>query len=80
MLPTGSPTHDPLDGELSEQPPSDLSDYTWDDSETQLFKPGQGEAGASAPAGKDGKAAQAAIGDAGAVAELLVQSGLVAAA
>ncbi len=77
MLPTDSPIHDPLAGELSEQPPSDLSDYTWDDSETQVLKPGQAGASASGPVDKDGQAAQAAIGDAASLAKLLVQGGLV---
>jgi eukaryotic-like serine/threonine-protein kinase len=49
MSPQESPTRDPTDGLLAETPPSDLSEYTWDDSETERFEPqaglSRGEAG-----------------------------------
>jgi len=37
------PSRDPIDGELTEPPPSDLSEYTWDDTETECLDPGAGE-------------------------------------
>jgi eukaryotic-like serine/threonine-protein kinase len=40
MLPVESPRDDLNEGVLAEPPPSDLSDYTWDDSETERFEPG----------------------------------------
>src|SRR5262245_40956796 len=39
MLPPESRGPDPPGGELTESPPPDLSDYTWDDSETGRFSP-----------------------------------------
>jgi tRNA A-37 threonylcarbamoyl transferase component Bud32 len=41
MFPSRSVGKDPSEGELTEPPPSDLSDYTWDDSERQRAEPGQ---------------------------------------
>jgi serine/threonine protein kinase len=41
MIPPESRGPDPLGGELTETPPSDLSDYTWDESETERFEPGE---------------------------------------
>ena len=41
MSPPESPIHDPLEGELTKPPPSDLSEYTWEDSETEIFEPGR---------------------------------------
>src|SRR5262245_52839823 len=41
MIPPESRGPDPLGGELTEAPPSDLSDYTWDESETERFEPGE---------------------------------------
>ena len=34
-----SPSRDPIEGDLAEPPPSDLSEYTWDDSETERLEP-----------------------------------------
>ncbi len=39
MSPSESPSRDPSEGDLAEPPPSDLSDYTWDDSETERLEP-----------------------------------------
>ena len=39
MPPTESPGRDPLNGDLAEAPPSDLSEYTCDDSETERLEP-----------------------------------------
>jgi len=44
MSPLESPSSDPIDGALKEPPPSDLSEYTWDDSETARLEPGSVEA------------------------------------
>ena len=33
---------DPINGDLAEPPPSDLSEYTWEDSETERLEPGAG--------------------------------------
>jgi serine/threonine protein kinase len=49
MSPPESPLQDPLEGELAEPPPSDLSDYTWEDSETQHYEPGRDEANRATP-------------------------------
>jgi serine/threonine-protein kinase len=40
MQPAQPASRDPIDGDLTEPPPSDLSEYTWDDSETQRLEPG----------------------------------------
>jgi serine/threonine protein kinase len=40
MSPAESPILEPIDGDLTEPPPSDLSEYTWDDSETARMEPG----------------------------------------
>ncbi len=40
MLSKESPSRDPIDGDLAESPPSDLSEYTWNDSETERYEPG----------------------------------------
>ena len=45
-----SPIRDPLEGELAEPPPSDLSEYTWDESETEFYEPAHREGAPSAPA------------------------------
>jgi eukaryotic-like serine/threonine-protein kinase len=42
MSPQESPTRDPAEGLLAETPPSDLSEYTWDDSETERTEPHAG--------------------------------------
>jgi eukaryotic-like serine/threonine-protein kinase len=39
MPPPPSPSRDPIDGDLSEPPPSDLSEYTWNDSDTERYEP-----------------------------------------
>ncbi len=50
MSPLESRPRDPSEGDLAEPPPSDLSEYTWDDSETERLEPGAGEsARATAP-------------------------------
>ena len=42
MSPQESPSRDPIDGDLAEPPPSDLSEYTWDDSDTERVEPQRG--------------------------------------
>ena len=44
-----SPSRDPIDGELAEPPPSDLSEYTWDDSDTERLEPAPLELATRAP-------------------------------
>jgi serine/threonine protein kinase len=77
MSPPESPLQDPLEGELTEPPPSDLSDYTWDDSETQLYEPGRNEA-SRATTVRDGAPAPATSSDeAVRFVEVLTQNRLV---
>jgi serine/threonine protein kinase len=45
MSPKESSSRDPIDGALAETPPSDLSEYTWEDSETERFEPHAAAAG-----------------------------------
>ncbi len=75
MPPHESPRFDPIEGALKEPPPSDLSEYTWDDSETARLEPGSGEArGESASA-----ASERLIGDdIGRFIDTLIQHRLVA--
>jgi serine/threonine protein kinase len=77
MAASGTPIPDPLEGELKEQPPSDLSDYTWDDSETERYEPGRD--GTSAPAAAAGGpyVRPGIIEDIGRFQELLISTGLV---
>ena len=75
MLPPESPIQDPLEGELTEPPPSDLSDYACDESATQIWKPGQPEERATG--GGLGRHTEPATMDAGQLAGLLVQNDLV---
>jgi serine/threonine protein kinase len=75
MSPTESPILDPIDGDLAEPPPSDLSEYTWDDSETQRMEPGAAES----PAERAGAGRDRPIGDdIGRFVETLLLTGLVA--
>ncbi|HKI19793.1 MAG TPA: serine/threonine-protein kinase [Isosphaeraceae bacterium] len=75
MSPPESPSPDPIDGDLTEPPPSDLSEYTWDDSETARLEPGSGEArGESASVARE-----RLIGDdIGRFIDTLIQNRLVA--
>jgi len=77
MVPPESPIHDPLEGELTEPPPSDLSDYTWDDSETERREPGQLEGNESASAGAGKQTNASASEETRQFVDLLVQSQLV---
>jgi serine/threonine-protein kinase len=72
-----SPLRDPLEGELAQPPPSDLSEYTWEDSETELYEPGRGEKDSSASTGKPLAAPRAASVDARQFVDALVQNRLV---
>jgi len=74
MSPPDSPRPDPIDGDLTEPPPSDLSEYTWDDSETERHEPGAAESrGESARVGT-----QRSVGeDIGRFADTLIQTSLV---
>src|SRR5271166_4502241 len=74
MLPPKSPGLEPIEGTLEEPPPSDLSEYTWDDSETERFEPGGAER-----RGQSGLVAkERAIGDdIGQFVELIIQTRLV---
>jgi serine/threonine protein kinase len=45
MSPAKPLNRETIDGDLTEPPPSDLSEYTWDDSETERFVPGAGGTG-----------------------------------
>ena len=62
LAPSETPIHDPLEGDLTEPPPSDLSDYTWEDSETQCYEDGQLD-GDRAPAADGGQPVKAALVD-----------------
>ncbi len=75
MPPHESPRFDPIEGALKEPPPSDLSEYTWDDSETARLEPGAAEArGESTSA-----ASERLIGDdIGRFIDTLIQNRLVA--
>jgi serine/threonine protein kinase len=54
MPPPASPSRDPINGDLTEPPPSDLSEYTWNDSDTERFEPRDaGSRGASAEVRSD---------------------------
>ncbi len=77
MLPPGSPSPERIDGELTEPPPSDLSDYTWDDSETEQFHPAQRPRAAEPPVAA-ARAAPSALPDLERLTELLVKSQLIA--
>ncbi len=75
MPPPESPRLEPIEDALKEPPPSDLSEYTWDDSETARVEPGSGDArGESASA-----ASERLIGDdIGRFIDTLIQQRLVA--
>jgi eukaryotic-like serine/threonine-protein kinase len=74
MSPQESPTRDPIDGLLAEAPPSDLSEYTWDDSETQRLEPHAAEArGEGALLGSE----RSIKDDIGRFVDTLIQTGLV---
>jgi serine/threonine protein kinase len=69
-----SPRPDLLDGVLAEPPPSDLSEYTWDDSETQRMEPAvAGSTAANARA----SSLQPIGDDVGRFVETLIQTRLV---
>jgi serine/threonine protein kinase len=75
MSPSDSPRRDPIEGELAEPPPSDLSDYTWDNSDTERFEPQRVEPyGTTAPGG----AAPAVGDDIGRFVRTLIETRLVA--
>ena len=75
MPPYESPIRDPIEGELAEPPPSDLSDYTWDNSDTERFEPQRVEPyGTTAPGG----AAPAVGDDIGRFVRTLIETRLVA--
>src|SRR5262249_27278303 len=74
LEPSPSLNPDPSDGELAEPPPSDLSEYTWDDSETQRMEPGSVDSSVERTRAID----ERAIGeDVGRFVEVLIQSDLV---
>jgi eukaryotic-like serine/threonine-protein kinase len=74
MSPQESPTRDPLEGVLAEPPPSDLSEYTWEDSETERFEPHAVESRReSTLVGAD----RSIVDDIGRFVETLIQAGLV---
>lgn len=77
MSPTDSPLHEPPEGELAEPPPRDLSDYTWDESETEFHEPDRSEPAQAGPApgGKPGSLAP--VEDTRRFVETLVQNRLV---
>jgi eukaryotic-like serine/threonine-protein kinase len=59
MSPSDSTSPDPIEGDLAEPPPSDLSEYTWDDSETERLEPHAAESTGTSSAVRPGEA----IGD-----------------
>ena len=74
MSPQESPTRDPTEGVLSETPPSDLSEYTWDDSETERHEPHSVESrGERASVVSD----RPVVDDIGRFVDTLIQTGLV---
>jgi serine/threonine protein kinase len=80
MPPAEAPRPDPLEGELSETPPSDLSEYTWEDADLERTEPGPSNA-ASAREPSRGPAVPEAASDTGTTpfVETLVRSGLMSA-
>jgi serine/threonine protein kinase len=76
MSPSGSPIHEPFEGDLTEPPPSDLSEYTWDDSDTQRYEPGQSDGGpASDRAGRPSR--ESAIEETQQFVDILIANRLV---
>jgi eukaryotic-like serine/threonine-protein kinase len=74
MSPQESPTRDPLEGVLAEPPPSDLSEYTWEDSETERHEPHAVEfRGEKAGGGSD----RSIVDDIGRFVDTLIQTGLI---
>ncbi len=75
MSPPESPIRDPIEGDLAEPPPSDLSEYTWDTSDTERVEPQRVQSiGATAPPGTE-----PAIGDdIGRFVDILIKTRLVA--
>ena len=69
-----SPNPDPINGDLTEPPPSDLSDYTWDDSETERFAPGAAQ---SSGAVARGSSRQSIGDDIGRFVDTLIETRLV---
>jgi serine/threonine protein kinase len=77
MSPSKSPIRDPLEGELAEQPPSDLSDYTWDDSDTQAFEPSQNDSGRPGSERTERPVDEAAIEDTRQFVDIVIANRLV---
>ncbi len=78
MTTSSSPLPDPAEGELKEQPPSDLSEYNWDDTDTQRHEPASGGDSGSDPVGpRSGEPLRSAADDPGRFRELLIETGLV---
>jgi serine/threonine protein kinase len=76
-MPTpGSQIPDPQEGQLRETPPSDLSDYTWDDSETERYEPGTGGAPGSAEA-EGAPGAVLSADDTARFQDLVIETGLL---
>jgi serine/threonine protein kinase len=69
-----SPTRLPIDGVLSEAPPSDLSEYTWDDSETQRLEPHAAE---TRGVGSLARPERSSVDDIGRFVATLIHTGLV---
>jgi len=78
MTTTSSPLPDPAEGELKEQPPSDLSEYGWDDSDTQRYEGGSGSDAPSDSGGLEaGSELRGAADELARFRELLIETGLV---
>ena len=69
-----SPSREPINGDLAEPPPSDLSEYTWNDSETERYEPSDG---ASRGASGETRAGQGVGDDIGQFVDTLIQTQLM---